>query len=84
MANYTMKEVDYRCTNPECRHNQTLRYFPDEPVNPVLCCIKCRAGFNVEPQQMLQQRAGMMIVGKPRLVDDEPKFRKKGVDLLAA
>jgi len=78
MSNHTMKEVDYTCTTRDCGNTQTVRYFPDEAVNPMLCCVRCRAGFGVEHQQMIMQQIGMKITGKPRMVNDEPKFRREG------
>ena len=75
---YTMKEVDYLCTTKDCEHRQTVRYFPDEPVNPVLCCVKCRAGFGVEHRDMVMRREGMVIVGKPRMDSGESKLRRQG------
>jgi len=78
MSNHSMKEVLYRCTNDDCKHEQTVRYFPDEAVNPALCCVKCQAGFGVDHREMVLRQIGMIPVGKPRMTDDEPKFWREG------
>jgi hypothetical protein len=75
---HSMKEVDYKCTTDGCGHTSTMRYFPDEPVILTLCCVNCRAGFGIEQREMNAGRIGMVIVGKPRMDHDEPKFRAKG------
>jgi hypothetical protein len=78
MSSHSMKEVDYRCTDSQCGYTTTFRYFPDEPVNPMLCCIRCRAGFGVDHREMVAGKIGMAVVGKSRLVGDETSFRKLG------
>jgi hypothetical protein len=75
---HSMKEVDYKCTTEGCGHTATMRYFPDEPVIITLCCVACRAGFGVDQRDMNMRQEGMIIVGKPRMSDDAPKFRAKG------
>jgi len=78
MSNHSMKEVLYRCTTEGCGHEHTMRYFPDEAVNPVHCCVKCQAGFGVDHREQVMRQIGMVPVGKPKMSDDEPKFRRLG------
>ena len=62
MAKRTLKEVVYTCTdylNKRCTHKQTITFFPDDPILPVTCCVKCRAGFGTELNAMLGQGIGM-------------------------
>lgn len=65
----TFLEVDYRCSNQNCKHEQTIRYFSDDNPLPVTCCVNCRAGFNTESNSvMIMSNRGMFPVGKPRTV----------------
>lgn len=57
-------EVTYRCVNPKCGNQQTLRFFSHENHLPVACCTKCRAGFGVDLQPMLENKIGMFPVAK--------------------
>ena len=55
----TLHEVIYTCSNKDCRHQQTIRYFADDAILPVTCCVKCRAGFNVELGMQMNRGVGM-------------------------
>lgn len=60
-------EVTYTCNKQTCRHQQTMQYFVNDPPLPVLCCVKCRSGFNTPLDDMLRSGIGM-FPGKEKLV----------------
>ena len=63
------REVTYRCSSDRCGHTQTIRYFLEDSVLPVTCCVKCRAGFGVESVGlMIQTSRGMFPESKGQLV----------------
>lgn len=64
----TLKEVDYVCTNVKCKHTQTIRYFADDKILPVTCCVQCRAGFNMELMNQIAGHKGMFPIGEPRVI----------------
>lgn len=64
----TFKEVTYVCTKDTCRHSQTIRYFPDDPILSVTCCVKCRSGFNLDLKDMLDLGKGMFPTSRPTMV----------------
>lgn len=71
--------VEYTCSN--CGAKQTIRYFSDDSILPVTCCVKCRAGFEVRselPSQavnyMVNKNIGM-FPGAP--VQEEDAYQSK-------
>ena len=62
----SFREVVYTCT--KCLCTQKIRYFFDDVVLPIVCCVKCRAGFGIELREMLAQGNGM-LPGKPVLIE---------------
>jgi len=64
--------VTYVCTNPKCGNQQTVRFFSREDHQPVLCCTKCRAGFNVDLARQLEHKIGMFPVAK-QVVEEVPE-----------
>lgn len=55
------KAVTYECSTPNCRHRMTVRYFPNEILMQVACCVKCKAGFGLPVEKMLADHQGMFI-----------------------
>lgn len=64
----TLKEVDYTCSNPKCKSTQTIRYFADDKILPVTCCVACKAGFGVELMQQIAGHKGMFPTSEPRII----------------
>jgi hypothetical protein len=58
------KEIKYRCADAQCGNEQTIRYFTNDPVLPVTCCVKCRAGFGKELKDQMAFHIGMFPVGR--------------------
>jgi hypothetical protein len=56
------REIKYRCTNPKCGAEQTIRYFPDDTLLPFTCCTACKAGFGKEVKDQAAYRIGMFPV----------------------
>lgn len=57
----TIRRLKYRCTNPKCGAEDTLKLFTDEAVPPIVNCHSCRAGRGMDVGQMMQNQMGMLI-----------------------
>lgn len=69
-----LKEVKYRCANSHCKNEQIVTYFADDTPLPFTLCVKCKAGFGKDTQQILIGRQGMFPVGEPLHILNDPTF----------
>ena len=53
--------VEYTCNI--CEAKQTIRYFTNDSILPVTCCVKCRAGFEVRSESPSQAVSYMISKG---------------------
>ena len=72
-------ETVYTCTNAKCGHTQTITDFAEQRILPVTCCVKCRAGFGKELEEMLARHIGMFPGESVEVIEDA----RKPVDLMA-
>jgi hypothetical protein len=57
-----LKEITYRCSSEKCGNEQVIRYFANLAHLPVTCCVKCRAGFQIDVMKQLEHGVGMFPV----------------------